>query len=81
MNMIDWRTQDDRFEGVYERAMKYFEITKRLSLVNNRLDMIQDLHEVLIEAAENHHAVYLEWIIIVLIVAEVVLDLLHLGFY
>lgn len=73
--------EDDRFEGVYESAMKYFEISKRLELVNNRLRMIQDLHEVLIEAVENHHAVYLEWIIIILIVVEVALDLFHLTIF
>ena len=73
--------EDDRFEGVYDSAMKYFEIPKRLELVNNRLSMIQDLHEVLIQAVENHHAVYLEWIIIILIVVEVALDLFHLTIF
>jgi uncharacterized Rmd1/YagE family protein len=73
--------EDDRFEGVYARCIKYFEISKRLELVNNRLTMIKDLHDVLIESAESKHSAYLEWIIIVLIIAEVVLDLMHLGFY
>lgn len=34
-----------------------------------------------IEENQNHHAVILEWIIIILIVVEVLLDMLHLGFY
>lgn len=73
--------EDDQFESIYQQAMKYFEISKRLELVNNRLSMLQDLHVVLIEAVENHHAVYLEWIIILLIVVEVLLDLFHLTMF
>jgi uncharacterized Rmd1/YagE family protein len=73
--------EDDRFEPAYDRALKYFEIDKRLSLVNNRLAMIGELHQVLTGESQNHHAVVLEWIVIILIVMEVVLDLLHLGFY
>jgi uncharacterized Rmd1/YagE family protein len=73
--------EDDRFEATYESTLKYFEITKRLALVNNRLQMIGELHQVMIEENQNHHAVVLEWIIIVLIVVEVVLDLLHMGVF
>jgi uncharacterized Rmd1/YagE family protein len=73
--------EDDRFEATYESTLKYFEIAKRLTLVNNRLHMIGELHQVLIEENQNHHAVVLEWIIIVLIVVEVVLDLLHMGVF
>lgn len=73
--------EDDRFEATYESTLKYFEITKRLTLVNNRLQMIGELHQVMIEENQNHHAVVLEWIIIVLIVVEVVLDLLHMGVF
>jgi len=73
--------EDDRFEEVYIFACKYLQINKRLELVNNRLDMIGELHQVLIEENQNHHAVVLEWIIIILIVVEVLLDMMHLGFY
>lgn len=73
--------EDDRFEPYYDITLKYFEISKRLSLVNNRLDMIGELHNKIMEENHTHHAVILEWIIILLIVVEVVLDLLHLGFY
>ena len=71
--------QDSRFEGIYESGMRYFDISKRLSLVNNRLDTVKDLTDVLSDAAENRHSEFLEWIIIILIVVEVVLDLLGLG--
>lgn len=73
--------EDDRFEPFYDITLKYFEISKRLSLVNNRLNMIGELHNKIMEENHTHHAVILEWIIILLIVVEVLLDLLHLGIY
>jgi uncharacterized Rmd1/YagE family protein len=54
--------------------MLYFEITKRLSLINNRLYMLQDLHIVLNEEIGNLHDVYLEWIIIWLIAVYLVVE-------
>ena len=67
---------DDRFESTYETSLRYFQIKPRLDLVNNRLTMLKDLHQVLAEQAENRHGVILEWIIIILIVAEVLLDMI-----
>jgi uncharacterized Rmd1/YagE family protein len=45
-----------------------------LSLINNRLYMLQDLHIVLNEEIGNLHDVYLEWIIIWLIVVYLVVE-------
>jgi uncharacterized Rmd1/YagE family protein len=73
--------EDDRFENTYEMTMKYFKISNRLDLVNNRLDMVGELHNKILEENHTHHAVILEWIIIWLIVIEVLLDLLHLGVF
>lgn len=73
--------EDDRFEGVYDWTLKYLQITKRHELVNNRLDMIGELHQVLIEENQTHHSVFLEWIVILLIVVEVMLDLMHLSIF
>ena len=41
-----------------------------------RLDMLRELLDVLQKQLENAHAVKLEWIVIYLIVAEVVLQIL-----
>lgn len=68
--------EDDRFEYVYEKCLAYFEIQKRLGLVNNRLEIIQDMHQVLIEAAEIRHSTNLEWIVILLIVIEILFEVL-----
>jgi hypothetical protein len=49
-----------RFESAYEAALKYFEVNKRLTLVNNRLNMIGELHSVLAEENASTHASQLE---------------------
>jgi uncharacterized Rmd1/YagE family protein len=69
--------EDDRFEQTYIKTMEYFEIDKRMKLINARLEMLHDLHKVLIEEVQNHHATHLEWIVIWLIVIEVVFELYH----
>eukprot|EP00978_Attheya_sp_CCMP212_P013390 scaffold33693_cov49-Attheya_sp.AAC.5 len=69
--------EDTMYDLHYTKTMSYFEIHKRMELINNRLKMLQDLHKVLIDEVQNHHAVYLEWIVIWLIVIEVVFELYH----
>lgn len=49
-------------------------MTGRTEILNKRLDMLRELLEVLQQQMENAHAVKLEWIVIYLIVAEVVLQ-------
>ncbi len=46
----------------------------RTEILNKRLDMLRELLDVLQQQMENAHAVKLEWIVIYLIVAEVVLQ-------
>jgi len=66
--------EDDRFQEHYSKTMMYFDITQRLNLINSRLGIIHDLHQVLVEAVQNHHGIVLEWIIIILIVVECVIE-------
>ena len=68
---------NDRFQESYDKTMSYFEIIKRINLINQRIDMISDLHRLLIEQEQNRHGVNLEWIIIVLIVFEVLAELIN----
>jgi uncharacterized Rmd1/YagE family protein len=55
--------------------MSYLEMSGRTEILNKRLDMLRELLDVLQQQMENAHAVKLEWIIIWLIVAEVVLQM------
>jgi len=66
---------NDRFQESYDKTISYFEIQKRLTLINHRVDMINDLHRLLIEQEHNRHGVHLEWIIIVLIVFEILFEI------
>ena len=55
--------------------MEYFDIDSQLQLVNTRLGVMHDMNQILIEAAQNHHASMLEWTVILLIVFEIVVEL------
>jgi uncharacterized Rmd1/YagE family protein len=68
---------DDRFEQTYVKTCEYFELSKRMNLVNNRLKMLEDLHKVLIEEVQTKHNTLLEWVVIWLIALEVVFELYH----
>lgn len=71
--------EDDTFEPVFDKVSTYLDVEGRLDIVNKRLDMIRELHEVMIGAAETRHAVRLEWIIIWLIVIEIVVEVISIS--
>lgn len=66
--------EDDKFHGEYEKAMKYFDIMSRLELVNTRLEVMNDMNQILMDAAQNHHARVLEWAVIASIVVEILVE-------
>ena len=68
--------ESDEYEPVYIKARKYLDIDKRMNLLQQRLDVVRELLDMLANALENEHANRLEWIIVVLIVVEVVLQIL-----
>jgi len=76
-NMLDtpeefW--EDDKFEPNYKGSIKYLDVDSRIILLNTRLEVLKGLNSILMEAAHNHHASFLEWIIIILIVAEILIE-------
>ena len=71
----DMAQQDDKFCNEYEKAMEYFDITSRLELVNTRLEVLSDLNEILIDAAQSSHGTFLEWTVIILIVFEILIEI------
>lgn len=66
--------QQDKFKHVYDRLFNYLELGKRVELLNKRLDIIQELFNMLSDQLENSHAHKLEWIVIWLIVLEVLIS-------
>lgn len=54
--------------------MKYLDVIARINLLNKRLEVLKGLNSILMDAAHNRHASVLEWIIIVLIIAEIAIE-------
>lgn len=71
-----WNESTEKFYEHYRLVMEYLEMETRTEILNMRLDMLKELLDVLQQQLENAHAVKLEWIVIYLIVAEVVLQLI-----
>ena len=67
--------EDDRFQPEYDKSIKYLDVDARINLLNRRLEVLKDLNSILMDAAHNQHATILEWIVIVLIVAEVAIEI------
>lgn len=67
--------KEEWFEKNYQIVMEYLEMSGRTQILNKRLDMLRELLDVLQHQMENEHGVKLEWIVIWLIVAEVVVQL------
>lgn len=66
---------DAEFEHVYAQMYRYLEIGSRLDTLNKRLTIVGELLDVLRAQQEHIHANKLEWVIIVLVAMEVILQL------
>ncbi|TVY26947.1 Sporulation protein RMD1 [Lachnellula hyalina] len=62
---------EPQLEPVYQAVRSYLEMDQRVSLLNGRLDVIADLLAVLKDQLSHGHGEKLEWIVIVLIAAEI----------
>lgn len=58
-------------EPIYAAARGYLELESRCALLNERLDVIGDLLAVLKDQSAHRHGEFLEWIVIVLVAAEI----------
>ncbi|KAI6217814.1 DUF155 domain-containing protein [Aphelenchoides fujianensis] len=70
-----WERED--LEKHYKQSKRYFVIDKRLRDLNSRLDYCQNLVNIIDNMLTHRHASFLEWMIILLIVIEVIFDLLQ----
>lgn len=64
-------------EPLYAMAANYLDLEARVEVLNQRLDVIHELFEMLVNELNHQHSSRLEWTIIILIVMEVVLTLLR----
>ncbi|SOV22276.1 conserved protein, unknown function [Plasmodium sp. DRC-Itaito] len=65
----------DDFTDTYEYFRKYLDISKRVEILNHRLDIIKDLYDMLQNELTIQHGYKLEWIVIYLICIEVIIDI------
>lgn len=74
--------EHSELEPFYRRTTHYLDVTKRVELLNRRLNLLHELFEILGNQLNHQHSARLEITIIILIVIEVVLavlrDLFHL---
>lgn len=63
---------EPQLDPVYQAVRSYLEMDQRVGLLTERLDVIGDLLSVLKDQLTHTHGEYLEWIVIVLIAAEIV---------
>jgi uncharacterized Rmd1/YagE family protein len=65
------------YENYYERAIKYLDIKPRVEVLNKKVEVIQELLNVLNNEQNHRHSSFLEWIIIVLITFEIIMNLME----
>ncbi|KAL0591770.1 hypothetical protein ABG067_000913 [Albugo candida] len=71
----DFFWEDDEYEPLYKKMMKYLDVDNRVHILNTRLDILRELLDVLSQQLAHQHDTKLEWIVIWLIVAEVVVQI------
>lgn len=64
---------------LYKRICEYLELESRVSVLNNRFEVLTELLNIVREHENNLHTARLEWIVIWLIVVEVAVGLLECG--
>jgi uncharacterized Rmd1/YagE family protein len=69
-----WNNRD--VEDLYKMVSEYLEMDSRTAILNKRLDMLREMLTMLQMQNENEHAVKLEWIVILLIVASIAVELI-----
>ncbi|PGH15740.1 hypothetical protein AJ80_05448 [Polytolypa hystricis UAMH7299] len=69
---------EPQLDPVYQAVRSYLEMDQRVGLLNERLDVIADLLAVLKDQLSHRHGEYLEWIIIILIAAEILVAAINI---
>ncbi|KAL4948479.1 hypothetical protein BDW69DRAFT_92130 [Aspergillus filifer] len=69
---------EPQLEPMYQAVRSYLEMDQRVTLLTERLDVIADLLAVLKDQLTHRHGEYLEWIVIVLIAAEILVAAINI---
>ncbi|CAK4000600.1 sporulation RMD1 [Lecanosticta acicola] len=69
---------EPQLEPVYQAVRSYLEMDQRVALLQERVSVIADLLAVLKDQLSHTHGEYLEWIVIVLIAAEILVAAINI---
>ena len=69
--------QSERLARLHNLLGEHFDITKRLSALNEKLSFLSDLNTMLMSLLHNRTSHRLEWVVILLIVTEVIFSFYH----
>jgi uncharacterized Rmd1/YagE family protein len=70
---------DNTYESAYKKVQAYLDLSVRVDVLNTRLDIIRELLDMLNSQLETQHHIRLDWIIILLIFAGVVLQIVNIA--
>ncbi|XP_054286393.1 required for meiotic nuclear division protein 1 homolog [Macrosteles quadrilineatus] len=77
LDVPDFYWENDDLETLYLQLCNYFNIPRRTRVMNEKLNHCMELVELLTSHLSDRHHVRLEWMIIVLIMIEVVIEIIH----
>lgn len=67
--------EHSKYEAHYEKISKYLDIRSRIEVLNKKLEVIQELLNMLSNEQNHKYSSFLEWIIIILIAFEIVMNI------
>lgn len=73
LDMPEFFWENPEYESLYKMAIKDLDIPERVTVLDRRLEMIQELFSMLGGELNHQHSSLLEWIIIILISVEIIL--------
>lgn len=79
LEMPEYFWQFPSLEMYYLMAEKYLDVPRRASALNHKLDVLQEIFDMLNNQLQHSHSSMLEMIIILLIAAEIIINLLHIA--
>lgn len=77
LDIPEYFWENSALESYYALTIKYLDINTRVSALNQRLNVLQDLFDVLNNQLQNSHSNTLEWTIIILIFIEIIIMLIY----
>ena len=67
-----------KYEQYYQMSIKFQDLPQRISILNSKLEIIEDLYSILSNELQHAHSSRLEMVIIILIFIEIVIGIIEL---